>query len=184
MLNIIWPLFIIISFIYAIFTGNVEEANNAVFESTKDAIQLTMNLLGTICLWGGLMQIAAKTSIVDKITRLLHPIIKRLFPDIKEGDETHMEVSMNIIANMMGMGNAATPSGLKAMKLLQKKNKNKNELSNTMAMFIVLNTASIQIIPTTIIALRTSLRFFKSCQNNCSCLGSDNMYRFFYSYKF
>ena len=158
MLNVLWPLFIIVSFMYAIFTGNVEKVNNAVFESTKDAVQLTMNLLGTMCLWNGLMQIAVKTSIIEKITKLLRPIIKKLFPDVNEEDEAHKQISMNIIANMMGMGNAATPSGIKAMQSLQKKNKNKKELSNTMAMFIVLNTASIQIIPTTVIAIRTSLR--------------------------
>ena len=159
MLNIIWPLFIILSFIYAIFTGRVEDANNSIFESTANAVTLTLTLLGTMCLWSGLMKIAAETSIMDKLTKMLNPIMKILFPDIKKGDQAHTEISMNMVANVMGMGNAATPAGLKAMKSMQKTNKDKKVLSNSMAIFIVLNTASIQIIPTTVIAIRSSLRF-------------------------
>lgn len=158
MLNVIWPLFIILSFIYAIFTGRVEEANKAIFDSTASAIELTMTMLGTMCLWNGLMNIAAKTTMIEKLTKMLSPIMKFLFPEIKKEDPVHKEISMNIIANIMGLGNAATPAGLKAMKSMQKVNKDKKTLSNSMAMFIVLNTASIQIIPTTVIAIRNSLR--------------------------
>lgn len=157
MLNIIWPIFIIISFIYAILNGRVTEVNNSIFESTKSAVELSISLLGTICLWNGIMQIASKTSIVKHLSKLLSPIMKRLFPDIDEGEKVHEEITMNMIANIMGLGNAATPLGLKAMKSMQKKNNDKNRLSNSMAMFIVLNTASIQLIPTTVIAIRSSL---------------------------
>lgn len=157
MLNIIWPIFLIISFIFAIFTGRLEEVNTSVFEGTKSAVELCITLLGTMCLWNGIMKIASSTSIVKKLTKLLNPIMKKLFPDIKKEDKVHEEISMNIIANIMGLGNAATPLGLKAMKSMQKENKNKKVLSNSMAIFIVLNTASIQIIPTTVIAIRSSL---------------------------
>lgn len=157
MLNLIWPIFIIVSFIYAILNGRVAEVNNSIFESTKIAVELSISLLGTICLWNGIMQIASKTSIVKHLSKLLNPIMKRLFPDIKKEEKVHEEITMNIIANIMGLGNAATPLGLKAMKLMQKKNNDKNRLSNSMAMFIVLNTASIQLIPTTVIAIRSSL---------------------------
>lgn len=157
MLNIMWPLFLIISFIYAIFNGRVSEVNNSIFESTKLAVDLSISLLGTICLWNGIMQIASKTSIVKHLTKILNPIMKKIFPDIKKDDKAHEEITMNIIANIMGLGNAATPLGLKAMKSMQKMNKDKERLSNSMAMFIVLNTASIQIIPTTVIAIRSSL---------------------------
>ena len=174
MLNVIWPLFIIASFAYAICTGKVEDANNALFNSTKNAIEITITLLGTMCLWSGLMQIAAKTSIIEKITKVLNPIMKKLFPDILPGDEAHKEMSINIIANMLGMGNAATPAGLKAMKSMQKENRDKKRLSNSMAMFIVINTASLQIIPTTIIAIRTSLRFCRSDEDYCACVDYNN----------
>lgn len=157
MLNIIWPLFLITSFIYAIFNGRVYEVNNSIFESTKLAVDLSISLLGTICLWNGIMQVASKTRIIDHLSKILKPIMKKIFPDIKEKDEAHKPITMNIIANIMGLGNAATPLGLKAMKLMQKQNREKDKLSNSMAMFIVLNTASIQIIPTTVIAIRNSL---------------------------
>lgn len=157
MLNIIWPLFLIISFIYAILNGRISEVNNSIFESTKSAVELCISLIGTICLWNGIMQIASKTSIVKHLTKLLNPIITKLFPNIKKEDKVHKEITMNIIANIMGLGNAATPLGIKAMKSMQKNNKEKNKLSNSMAIFIVLNTASIQIIPTTVIAIRNSL---------------------------
>lgn len=157
MLNIIWPLFLIVSFIYGILNGRLEEINTAVFEGTKSAVELSISLLGTMCLWNGIMMIACKTSIVKKLTKALSPIMKNLFPDIKKEDKVHEEISMNIIANIMGLGNAATPLGLKAMKSMQRENKDKKILSNSMAMLIVLNTASIQIIPTTVIAMRSSL---------------------------
>ena len=103
------------------------------------------------------MQIASSTGFTKKITKLLSPILKFLFPDIKPKDKEYDEISMNVVANMFGLGNAATPLGLKAMKSMQEKNKKKDTLTNSMAMFIILNTASIQIIPTTVIAIRNSL---------------------------
>jgi len=157
MLNFIWPIFLIISFIYSISFGNLEATNMAIFESTENAVNLCIKLLGTVCLWNGIMKIAEKTSIVHKLKKMFKPILKILFPKIKEEEEVHTEISMNIVANVMGLGNAATPLGLKAMKSLQKRNENKNIISNEMAVFIVLNTASIQLIPTTVIAIRNSL---------------------------
>ena len=157
MLNQIWPIFILVSFSYAIFSGNLERLNASIFESTSDAIRLSIELLGTICLWNGIMQVANKTSIIHKLTNLLNPIIKVLFPEIKKNKQIQQEISMNMIANILGLGNAATPLGLKAMKSMQKENSKKDVLSNSMLMFIVLNTASIQVIPTTVIAIRNSL---------------------------
>ena len=157
MLNLIWPIFIIISFVYAIFTGNVESVNNSIFESASDAVELSITFLGTICLWNGIMEIAKQTSLIKKLTNFLSPIMKSLFQDVQKSDTVHEEMSMNIIANILGLGNAATPLGLKAMKSLQKQNPQKDTLSNSMAMFIILNTASLQLIPTTVIAIRSSL---------------------------
>ena len=157
MLNKIWPTFIIISFSYAIFSGNLEKLNSSIFASTSDAINLCISLLGTICLWNGIMQIANKTTIIDKLVKVLNPIINLLFPDIKKNKQIKKEISMNMIANILGLGNAATPLGLKAMKSMQKENSKKDTLTNSMMMFIVINTASIQIIPTTVIAIRNSL---------------------------
>ena len=157
MLNIIWPIFIIISFIYAIFNGNIDSVNNSIFESTESAVNLSITLLGTICLWNGIMEIASKTSVIDKLTKLLRPLIKFLFPDLKNDKTIQKQISMNMIANILGLGNAATPLGIKAMQSMQKENKQKDKLTNSMIMLIVLNTASLQIIPTTVIAIRNSL---------------------------
>ena len=157
MLNIIWPIFLIISIIFSILMGNINELNSSIFQSTSDAVNLCITLLGTMCLWNGIMQIANKTTFIKKITKLLSPLMKLLFPKIKKDDEVYQEISMNIVANVLGLGNAATPLGIKAMKSMQKKNIDKKVLTNEMATFIVLNTASIQIIPTTVIAIRNSL---------------------------
>lgn len=157
MLNILWPIFIIISFIYAILTGNVQNVNNSIFESTSEAVKLSITLLGTMCLWTGIMKIAQKTSFVSNLTILLRPIIDFLFPEMKKNKVVKEQISMNIIANILGLGNAATPLGLKAMKSMQEENQEKDTVSNSMAMFIVLNTASLQLIPTTVIAIRASL---------------------------
>ncbi len=157
MLNILWPVFIILSFIYAIISGKINEVNNGIFESVADAVELSITFLGTICLWNGIMEIAKNTTLMTKITKMLKPLINFLFPDLKNNEIAKQEVSMNIVANIMGLGNAATPLGLKAMKTMQKDNKKKDTLSNAMMMFIVLNTASIQLIPTNVIAIRASL---------------------------
>ncbi len=157
MLNKIWPIFIIISFIYGIFTGNVEQMNQSIFDSTASAVQLSITFLGTICLWNGIMQIAQKTSLITRLTKILRPLIHFLFPEIKGNEKAKQEITMNMIANLLGLGNAATPLGLKAMKTMQEENLKKDTVSNSMAMFIVLNTASLQLIPTTVIAIRASL---------------------------
>ena len=157
MLNKIWPLFIIVSIIYAIFSGNVEELNNSIFTSSESAIQVTITLIGTMCLWSGIMKIASNISLIDKMCGAIDPIINFLFPDLKKSKEIKKQISMNIIANFLGLGNAATPLGLKAIKSMQEKNINKDSLSNSMMMFILINTASIQLIPTTIFAIRKSL---------------------------
>lgn len=157
MLNILWPIFLILSFIYALISGKVEEVNNGIFTSLSDAVELTLTFLGTICLWNGIMEIAKQTSLINKLTKLLRPLINFLFPDLKNNENARQEISMNMIANILGLGNAATPLGIKAMQTMQRENTKKDTLSNSMMMFIVINTASIQLIPTNVIAIRTSL---------------------------
>ncbi len=157
LLNIIWPLFIILSFSFAILFGNLDVLNQSIFSSTEEAVKLCITLLGTMCLWNGIMKIASQTSIIKKLTIFLTPIIHFLFPELKEDTEIKKQISMNMVANILGLGNAATPLGIKAMKSMQEKNTDKKVLTNSMATLIVLNTASIQIIPTTAIAIRSSL---------------------------
>lgn len=164
MLNIIWPVFILISFIYAILNGNLNEMNNSIFSSAASAVELCITFLGTICLWTGIMKIAQETTFVNKLTNILKPFINFLFPDCKNNEKAKKEISMNMVANILGLGNAATPLGLKAMKTLQKDNEKRDTVSNSMAMFIVINTASMQLIPTTVIAIRNSFNSTNSTQ--------------------
>ncbi len=157
MLNKIWPFFIIISFAFAIYSGNISNINSAIFSSAEQTVELCLTLLGTLCLWNGIMNIALKTSLIKKLTKFLKPLISFLFPDLKNDKKISEQVSMNIVANILGLGNASTPIGLKAISSMQEKNNDKSTLNNSMAMFILINTASLQIIPTTVIAIRSSL---------------------------
>lgn len=164
MLNIIWPVFILISFIYAILTGKVNQINQSIFDSAASAVELTITFFGTLCMWNGIMKIAQQTTFMQKLTNLLKPLINFLFPDCINNEKVKQEISMNMVANILGLGNAATPLGLKAMKTMQKDNENKDTISNSMAMFIVINTASLQLIPTTVIAIRSSLNSLNPSQ--------------------
>ena len=157
MLNKIWPFFIIISFAYSIYTGKISNFNGAIFSSAEQTVNLCISFLGTLCLWNGIMNIAIKTSLIKKLTKILKPITNFIFPDLKDNKKISEEVSMNIVANILGLGNASTPLGLKAISSMQEKNQKKDALTNSMAMFILINTASLQIIPTTVIAIRSSL---------------------------
>ena len=157
MLNKIWPFFIIISFAFAIYSGNISNINSAIFSSAEQTVELCLTLLGTLCLWNGIMSIALKTSLIKKLTKFLKHLISFLFPDLKKDKKISEQVSMNIVANILGLGNASTPIGLKAISSMQEKNNDKTTLNNSMAMFILINTASLQIIPTTVIAIRSSL---------------------------
>lgn len=157
MLNILWPVFIIISVIYGIMNGKINDINSEIFESLESAVELSITFLGTISLWNGIMEIAKNTTLINKLTNILKPLVKRLFPELKSNKKANQEISINLIANILGLGNAATPLGIKAMKTMQESNYKKEELSNSMMMFILLNTASLQLIPTNVIAIRTSL---------------------------
>lgn len=157
MLNILWPIFIIISIIYSIISGNLENINQSIFESTQNAVDLALNLIGMTCLWSGIMEIAINTNMIKFLNKLLEPLIRFLFPDLDKNSVASKNITMNILANVLGLGNAATPLGLKAIEELQKDNKDKKKLSNDMIMLILLNTASLQLIPTTVLTIRHSL---------------------------
>lgn len=157
MLNLIWPIFIIISIVYSIIAGKIDLLNSSIFDGINNTTKMCIELLGTICFWSGIMKIANKTKFIAFIIKVLEPINKVLFPKINKETPAYKNITMNMVSNMLGLGNAATPLGITAMKELQKENKNKDKLSSEMKMFILINTASIQIIPTTVIAIRTSL---------------------------
>ena len=157
MLNKLWPVFIIVSIIYAFFAGTINKINSGLYESVENAVNFSIVLMGTMCFWNGIMNIAYNSKIINVLNMVMNPVVDRLFPDLKNDKKIKKEIVMNCIANILGLGNAATPLGIKAMNSLQEKNIEKDKISNSMMMLIVLNTASLQLIPTTVIAIRNSL---------------------------
>ncbi len=157
MLNKIWCFFILIAIIFGILSGNYSNVNDAIFSSIEDTVQLIITMFGSLCFWNGIMNIVKNTNLIKRIKKILKPIIKLIFPKINEENIAYENISMNMASNLLGLGNAATPCGLKAMEELNKENINKNKLSNDMMLFMLINTASLQIIPTTIISIRMGL---------------------------
>ena len=157
MINKIWCFFIFFAIIFGFINGSYEEVNNSIFSSINSTIELIFTLFGSMCFWNGIMNIVKNTSLINKIKNILNPLIKFLFPDLSKESEAYKNISINMASNLIGLGNASTPAGLKAMEELQKENKNKKTLSKNMILFMLINTASIQLIPTTIISIRMSL---------------------------
>ena len=152
MINYIFGTFFIIGILYSFIT-NTNISNEMISASSK-SIELIFTIIPIMCLWLGIMNIAKKSGLLDKFAKLITPILKYLFPEIPKDSPCFSYISINIIMNMLGVGNAATPFGLKAMKEMQKINQNKDTASRSMITFIVMNTAAVTIIPTTIISLR------------------------------
>ncbi len=155
MLNYIWVGMLFIGFIIGILNGRIEEVTNAAFTSAGRAVELGIGLMGIMCLWSGLMKIMERSGLIHVVARLVRPVLKMLFREIKDNDKAIGAIVMNLAANFMGLGNAATPLGIKAMGELQKVNIRKGTASDAMCMFLVLNTSAIQLIPATVIALRS-----------------------------
>ena len=155
-MNSIWVFMILISIIIGLANGKAPEMVTAIIDSTKSATENSMNIIGMICFWAGLMKVAEETGIITKLSQFVNPLLKFLFPKLKENSEAKGFIALNMTANLLGLGNVATPLGLNAMKKMQEENREKETLTNEMMMLIVINTASIQLIPTSIIALRAS----------------------------
>lgn len=153
-MNYIWCGMILFSLIVAAATGRLDATVSAAFEGAQSSIEVILSFAGMMCFWTGMLKVAEKSGMAEKIQKLLNPIIKRLFP--KADSEAKKYISMNLSANILGMGNAATPMGIKAMTALDKANKNPLRPSDEMCMLVVLNTTSFQLIPTTIISLRAA----------------------------
>lgn len=153
-MNYIWCGMVIVSIVVSIINGTVDETINGAFEGASSAVFTVLSFAGVMCFWTGIMKIAEKSGLSQKVERLLKPIINFLFPN--SGGEAKKYISMNMSANILGMGNAATPMGIKAMECLDKENKKPLYASDDMCMLVIINTTSLQIIPTTIIALRVA----------------------------
>lgn len=156
MVNYIWAFLIGIGIIYSLVTGNINVLNESILTNANEALDLILNLLPIIVLWTGILKIAEESGLLDKFAKLLMPILHKLFPDVPKNNKALGYISSNIAANMLGLGSAATPAGLKAMEELQKINPDKKTASFPMITFLILNTAGVTLIPTTILALRVA----------------------------
>lgn len=154
MVSIIWGALILIGIIYSFVSGNLSLVNDEVLASSAQALDMFLNMFPVIVLWMGLMQIASDSGLLAKIAHKFSFLLKRLFPSIPEGHESLGLIASNIIINMVGLGGAATPFGLKAMEKLQELNDKKDTATPAMITFLVLNTSGVTLIPTGIISLR------------------------------
>lgn len=153
MVNIIWVAMFIIGIIYAAFNGTMEEVSEALFQSAEDAIGLTLSLMSVLVFWLGMMNIAKHANILDFLAKLFRPMVVKLFPEIPPNHRAFGYILANMIANIFGLGSAATPMGLKAMQEMKTLQKG-NTASRSMITFLALNTSSLTLIPTKVIAIR------------------------------
>lgn len=154
MVNKIWGFFIIVGTLFALCNGKIDVINEEILTSCKSALDLVIQLFPVIALWLGVMKIASSSGLLEKISYKISPVLRFIFPEIPKGHPALGYISSNIIANIFGLGNAATPFGLKAMESLQELNSKKEEASRSMITFLVLNTSGLTLIPTTIISMR------------------------------
>ena len=166
-MDLLWAGMLIGGMIYAAFSGNLEAVTEAILSSAKEAVQLGIGMAGVLAFWTGLMEIAQDCGLVDRLTRSIRPVIRFLFPDIPDGHRAQEYISLNMIANMLGLGGAATPAGLEAMKALEQieeerrngrgagRKRPRGTASNEMCTFLILNISSLQLIPVNMIAWRS-----------------------------
>lgn len=156
MLNYIWSAIVIISIICSVACGNTHNLSSAVIDSGASAIELLMTMAGVMCIWSGIMKIAEQSGFSKIIAKMFSPLLRLLFPNLDPEGETFGSITMNISANLLGLGNTATPFGIKAMQGLNRINGESKTASDEMIVFVVMNTASLQLLPTMLGTLRQS----------------------------
>jgi spore maturation protein A len=155
-MSVIWVLLLVASVVVAAATGRMAALPGAIAESAGRAVTLSLGLVGILALWLGLMKVAEEAGVVRALGRLARPVLRRLFPSVPPESPAMGAMTMNIAANMLGLGNAATPFGIKAMEELERENPTPGTATDAQALFCALNTASIQLIPASVIALRAA----------------------------
>lgn len=156
MINYIWFIMIFFGILVGLFTGNGEAISRSIIGSVDSTVQFMIGLVGLMCFWCGVMKVAEKSGLTQKLSKILKPVLKLIFKEAAKDEKALGAIVMNITANMLGLGNAATPFGIKAMQEMDRLNKEKGKASNDMALFLVLNAACIQLVPTTIISIRAA----------------------------
>lgn len=155
MINYIFGIFITIGIVYSFLTGNTNTINQTLLTSGSLAIEIILKMIPLLCLWLGIMKIAEESGLINKVSKILAKIIQPLFPELSKESPSTSYIATNIAMNMLGLGSGATPFGLKAIKSMQEENPDKTTATRSMITFLVINTASVTIIPTTVISLRT-----------------------------
>ncbi len=155
MLNILWGSMILIGILFSSLTGRLDETTNVILSSSKETVNLCITMLGIMATWTGLLKIAERAGLIDNLSKKMMPLLIYLFPDIPRGHMAYKYIATNMIANMFGLGWAATPAGIQAMKEMQKLNREKDVASKSMCMFMIVNMSSLQIVSMNIIAFRT-----------------------------
>jgi spore maturation protein A len=155
-MNIVFVLLLVVGLVAGVIKGDVKAVGQGAFDGAAAAVTLAIGLVGVMSLWLGLLRIAEKSGLVEKLARAARPVFRPLFPGVPDGHPAISAMLLNIAANMLGLGNAATPFGIKAMEELEKLNPTPGTATNAQVLFLAINTASIQLVPTTVIALRAS----------------------------
>ena len=156
MINYIWGIIIIIGAVFGLLFNRMDIISNIISLESKNSIELMLEISGSLCFWCGIMNIARRSGLTEKIARILKPFLKILFKHEGRNEEALGYIILNLTSNMMGISNAATPFGIKAMEEMQKHNAIKDTASNDMALFLVINAACVQFIPSNILAFRTA----------------------------
>ncbi|APH04552.1 nucleoside recognition domain-containing protein [Bacillus weihaiensis] len=153
MVNLIWVSLTVIGIVFAMFNGTMEEVNEAIFKGGKEAVTISIGFISVLVFWLGLMKVAEKAGLLEKLGKLFKPIVTRLFPEVPPEHPAMGYMLSNMMANLFGLGNAATPLGIKAMEQLKVLNGNSDKASRSMITFLAINTSSLTLIPTTVIAI-------------------------------
>lgn len=154
MINKIWCIFIIVGLLFSLLTGKSELITSEILKCSETTFNMIIKIFPVMALWLGIMNIALKSGLLNKISKLTYPLLKKVFPEIPKNHESLGYITTNMVMNMFGLGNAATPFGLKAMKSLQDLNNDKTTATRSMITFLVINTSGVTLIPTTVISLR------------------------------
>lgn len=169
-MSIIWSFMIMLAIIFAFITGSADKLIEHITKASTNSIENIITLSGMLCFWTGIFNILKHTPLIDKLSNFVKPIISKLLKKDEINDEIMKDVALNITSNAIGVGNAATVFGINATKKMQEKNKNKKRPNDSMTTFILLNTASIQLVPTTIISLRAVYGSNNPGRNNIMCV--------------
>lgn len=156
MMNYIWVGLVVLGAVFGVVNGTIADVQQSIFDFAATGAEIAIGLMGTLCFFCGLMRVAEEAHLTDWLGRVLRPVLVRLFPDVPAEHPAMAAMVMNIAANVIGLGNAATPFGLAAMKELQKLNQTKDMATDAMCMFLAINTSSVTLLPTTLIALRSA----------------------------